>query len=53
MRKQTITSIMDVLISADIKNQSIDGYDVICYIYETFSVMISSGVVYSLLILLE
>lgn len=47
MRKQAVKSVMDILILAEIKSESMSGYDVIGYIHEKFGVLLSSGTVYS------
>ena len=53
LRKQTIKSIMDIIMLAELKNGSMSGYDVIGYIHNKFGVLLSSGTIYSHLYALE
>jgi len=53
LRKQTIKSIMDIIMLTELKNSSMSGYDVIGYIHNKFGVLLSSGTIYSHLYALE
>lgn len=53
LRKQTIKSIMDVIMLTELKNSSMSGYDVIGYIHNKFGVLLSSGTIYAHLYALE
>ena len=53
LHKQTIKSVMDVLVLAELRNENMSGYDAISYIHEKFGVLVSSGTVYSHLYALE
>lgn len=53
LRKQTIKSIMDIIMLTELKNGSMSGYDAIGYIHNKFGVLLSSGTIYSHLYALE
>lgn len=53
IRKQTIKSIMDIIMLTELKHSSMSGYDVIGYIHNKFGVLLSSGTIYSHLYALE
>lgn len=53
LRKQTIKSIMDIIMLSELKNGSMSGYDAIGYIHNKFGVLLSSGTIYSHLYALE
>jgi len=53
MRMQSVKSMLDVLMLAELRNGSMSGYDVIGYIHNKFGVLISSGTVYAHLYALE
>lgn len=53
LRKQTIRSIMDVIMLTELKHGSMSGYDVIGYIHSRFGVLLSSGTIYAHLYSLE
>jgi len=53
LRKQTIKSIMDIIMLAELKNGPMSGYDAIGYIHNKFGVLLSSGTIYSHLYALE
>jgi DNA-binding PadR family transcriptional regulator len=53
LRKQTIKSIMDIIMLAELKNGTMSGYDAIGYIHNKFGVLLSSGTIYSHLYALE
>lgn len=53
LRKQSIKSVMDVLMLAELRNGSMSGYDAIGYIHDKFGVLLSSGTIYSHLYALE
>lgn len=53
LRKQIITSILDVLMLAKLRKGSLSGYDAIRLIHNKFGVLVSSGTVYSHLYALE
>ena len=49
LHRRAIKSFMDILILAELKNESMSGYDVISHIHKRFGILMSSGTVYSLL----
>lgn len=51
--KQTVKSLIDVIILTRLKNRIMSGYDVISNIHTTFGVLLSSGTVYFHLYSLE
>ena len=53
LRKQTVKSIMDIIMLAELKNGPMSGYDTIGYIHNKFGVLLSSGTIYSHLYALE
>jgi len=53
MQKRLLRSFLDVLILALMRKKAISGYDVITFVNRKFSVLISTGTVYSTLYLLE
>ena len=53
IHERMIKSFMDIIIMSELKNAPLSGYDVIAYIKSKFSVLVSSGTVYSLLYSLE
>jgi len=53
MHERVIKSFMDVIIMTEIRKGPLSGYDVISYINAKFSLLVSSGTVYSLLYSLE
>ncbi len=53
LRKQTIKSMMDIIMLSELKNGSMSGYDAIGYIHNKFDVLLSSGTIYSHLYALE
>ena len=53
LRKQTVKSVMDIIMLAELKNGPMSGYDVIGFIHNEFGVLMSSGTVYSHLYALE
>lgn len=53
LRRQTVKSIMDIIMLAELKNGTMSGYDAIGYIHNKFGVLLSSGTIYSHLYALE
>lgn len=53
LRKQTIKSVMDLIMLSGIKNGPMSGYDAIAFIHDKFGILISSGTIYSHLYALE
>lgn len=53
LRKQTVKSVMDILVLAELRNGAMSGYDAIGFIHDKFGVLVSSGTVYSHLYALE
>ncbi len=53
LRKQTIKSVMDIIMLSGIKNGPMSGYDTIAFIHDKFGILISSGTIYSHLYALE
>ena len=53
LRKQSIKSVLDVVLLAETKNGSMSGYDAVRYINELFGLVLSSGTIYAHLFALE
>jgi DNA-binding PadR family transcriptional regulator len=53
LRKQSIKSVMDLIILAELRNGSMSGYDVIGFIHNRFGLLVSSGTIYSHIYALE
>lgn len=53
MHKRIIKNFLDVLVLAELRNDSMSGYDVIAYIHNKFRILVSSGTIYSMLYALE
>jgi DNA-binding PadR family transcriptional regulator len=53
MHERIIKNFMDILIMAELRKEPLSGYDIISYIHNKFSLLVSSGTVYSLLYSLE
>lgn len=53
LRKQTIKSVMDIIMLSGIKNRPMSGYDAIAFIHDKFDILISPGTIYSRLYALE
>jgi DNA-binding PadR family transcriptional regulator len=53
LRRQSIKSVLDVLLLAELRNGTMSGYDAIGYIHEKFGVYLSSGTIYAHLYALE
>lgn len=53
LRRRVVKSFIDILILAELKNESMSGYDVIGLIHEKHGILMSSGTVYSSLYSLE
>ena len=53
LRKQTVKSIMDIIVLTELQNSSMSGYDVMGYIHNKFGVLLSSGTIYGHLYTLE
>jgi DNA-binding PadR family transcriptional regulator len=53
LQRRVVHDFMDILILAEMKGDSLSGYDAINLIHREFGVLVSSGTVYSLLYSLE
>jgi len=53
LRKQTIKSVMDIIMLSELKKGPMSGYDAIGFIHDKFGVLLSSGTVYAHLYALE
>ena len=53
LRRQSIKSVLDVLLLAELRNGNMSGYDAINYVHKKFGILLSSGTVYSHLYALE
>lgn len=53
MHRRIIKSFLDVLILAELRKNVMSGYDIIGFIHNKFSMLVSSGTVYSLLYSME
>jgi len=53
LRKRAIQNFMDILILAEMKKDSLSGYDIIALLHRRFGILWSSGTIYSLLYSLE
>ncbi len=53
LHKQSVKTILDTVILAELKHENLSGYDIISSIHERFGVLMSSGTVYSHLYSLE
>ena len=53
LRRQSVKSVLDVLLLAELKNGTMSGYDAIRFIHDKFEVVISSGTIYAHLYALE
>ena len=53
IHERMIKNFMDIIIMSELRNTPLSGYDVISYINTKFSILVSSGTVYSLLYSLE
>lgn len=53
LRRQSIKSVLDVLLLAELRNGTMSGYDAISYVHKKFGVLLSSGTIYSHLYALE
>lgn len=53
LHRRVIKSFMDILILAELRKNSLSGYDIIGLIHKKFGILVSSGTVYSLLYSLE
>jgi DNA-binding PadR family transcriptional regulator len=53
LRRQSIKSVLDVLLLAELRNGTMSGYDAISYIHNKFGVLVSSGTIYAHLYALE
>lgn len=53
MNRRIIKNFLDVLILEELRNGPLSGYDVIAYIHNKFRLLVSSGIVCSLLYSLE
>jgi len=53
LHRKVIKSFMDILILAELKNDSMSGYDIIGAIHKRFGILVSSGTVYSILYSME
>ena len=53
LRRKVIKNFMDILILAEISNSPLSGYDVVGLIHKRYGMLVSSGIVYSLLYSME
>ncbi len=53
LQERIVKSFLDVVVLTELSNKPLSGYDVITLIYKKFSILLSSGTVYSLLYSLE
>jgi len=53
MHRRLVKTLLDVLVLSELRNRALSGYDVIAFIHSKFSLLVSSGTVYSLLYSLE
>ena len=53
INRRIIKNFLDILILAEIRNGPLSGYDIISFIHNKFSLLVSSGTVYSTLYALE
>jgi DNA-binding PadR family transcriptional regulator len=53
LRRQSIKSVLDVLLLAELRNGAMSGYDAIGYVHNKFGVLLSSGTIYAHLYALE
>lgn len=53
MHERIIKNFMDILVLVELRNKPMSGYDVIGFIHRKFSLLVSSGTVYSLLYSME
>jgi len=53
LQKRTVKNFMDILVLSELRKAPMSGYDVISSVYDKFSILPSSGSVYSLLYALE
>jgi DNA-binding PadR family transcriptional regulator len=53
INERTIKNFLDIVVMAELKKQSLSGYDFIAFINKRFNILISAGTVYSLLYSLE
>ena len=53
MRMRSVKSVLDIVMLAGLRNDSMSGYDAITYVHDKFGVLISSGTVYAHLYALE
>jgi len=53
MHRRIVKSFLDVLVLAELKKNVMSGYDIIGFIHNKFSMLVSSGTVYSLLYSME
>ncbi|MCK4633918.1 PadR family transcriptional regulator [Candidatus Bathyarchaeota archaeon] len=53
MHERIVKNFMDIIVLAELRNNSLSGYDVISYVHDKFHLLVSSGTVYSLLYSME
>lgn len=53
MYERIVKNFMDILVMAELRSNSLSGYDVISLIHKKFNLLVSSGTVYALLYSLE
>jgi DNA-binding PadR family transcriptional regulator len=53
LRRQSVKSVLDVLLLAELRNGAMSGYDAIGYVHDKFGVLLSSGTIYAHLYALE
>lgn len=53
LRRQSVKSVLDVVLLAELRKGTMSGYDAIGYIHNKFGVLLSSGTIYAHLYALE
>ena len=53
MHRRLVKTFLDVLVLSELRNQAMSSYDAIAFIHNKFRLLVSSGIVYSLLYSLE
>jgi DNA-binding PadR family transcriptional regulator len=53
MHERIIENFIDIIIMTELRNASLSGYDISSFIRNKFNLLVSSGIVYSLLYFLE
>jgi len=53
MHERIVKNFMDIIVLAELRNNSLSGYDVISYVHDKVHLLVSSGTVHSLLYSME